>query len=328
VDVAVQVQSRRPQVESAAVELREAFGGRWWALIIGVPLAAAVLAGALFVQSDAGEVRASAVLSLQDVTSATGASEIRAAFDDFDSALESSEVATTVSAIAPDGAESIEASRVGEGGDVVVSFVAPNAEEASTALEAGVREALTLLSEAERRSVARQLVSADALASDSVGVLLEIEASAGAADLAEESARRSADLLSLRNQIAAAEGDPQVQAALSDTLAQKEVEQAAISDALLPWTNQRARFDLGVSSGAAAALRLQQIATNQVDLRDAPIFRSAQLVEESSLPVFVRTVVAAAVVAALIVVVLAIMFSVRGNRSRDRSETDGLPRPS
>jgi hypothetical protein len=52
------------------------------------------------------------------------------------------------------------------------------------------------------------------------------------------------------------------------------------------------------------------------------------LIEESTLPVFVRTVVAAAVVAALIVVVLAIMFSVRGNRGRDRSTTDDLPRPS
>lgn len=323
-----QVYSLHPEVEFGAVELREAFGGRWWALIVGVPLAAAVLAGALFVQSDAGGVRASGVLSLQDVTSATGASEIRAAFDDFDSALDSSEVGSTVSAIAPDGAASIEASRVGEGGDVVVSFVAPEAEEASAALEAGVREALTLLSEAERRSVARQLVSADALASDSVSVLLEIEASAGAADLAEESARRSADLLSLRNQIAAAEGDPQVQAALSETLAQKEAEQAAISDALLPWTNERARFDLGVASGADAALRLQQIATNQSDLRDAPLFRSAQLTEESSLPMFIRTVAAAAVVAGLVVVVLAIMFSARGNRSRDRSATDDEPTQS
>ena len=309
------------------MELREAFGGRWWALIVIVPLTAAVLAGALYVQSDEGQVRASAVLSLQDVTSAESATEIRAAFDNFDSALGSSEVEDTVSTIAPDGDAAIEASRVGEGGDVVVSFAAPDSDEASAALEAGVREALRLVSEAERRSVARELVAADALADDSVELLLEIESSAGAADLAEESARRSADLLSLRNQIAAAEGDPAVQAALRATLAEKESEQQAITTFLLPWTNERARFDLGVSSGATAALRLQQIATNQADLRDAPLFRSASLIEESSLTTLIRTVVAAAVVAALIVVVVAIV-SGGSRRGRDRSDADELQAPS
>lgn len=320
--------SHRPElsntsVYSDAVELKDAFGGRTRVAIVVLPIVAAIGAAFLFTTRADQEFVAQGTLSIQEFVSSTSAQEITVRIDDFESALRSQDVADALFGEAPDGdPEGIASNRVGAGGDVSVSFVAASETNAQEGLEAGVRQALLIVIEAEQRLVTRQLSAADELVAGSVGNLRALELAAGAADLAEEAARRSGDLLSLRNQIAAA-SDPAVRAALVDTLGTKEAELQAIEEQLLPWTAARARFDLGVNSGATASLRLQQLSTTGDDLAAAPILQSARVESASSTTDVLRIAVAAGVLA-LLLVVAAVLLTATGTRRR---ETAGLATP-
>jgi hypothetical protein len=288
-----------------------------------LPIVTAIGAALLFTARADQEFVAQGTLSIQEFVSSNSAQEITIRVDDFESALRSQDVADVLFGEAPDGdPEGIASNRVGAGGDLSVSFVASSETNAQDGLEVGVRQALLIVLEAEQRLVTRQLAAADQLAAVSVDNLRALELAAGAADLAEEAARRSGDLLSLRNQIAAA-ADPVVRAALVDTLGTKEAELQAIEEQLLPWTAARARFDLGVGSGANASLRLQQLATTSDDLAAAPILRSAQVESASSTTEVLRTAVAAGVLA-LLLVVAAVLLAATGTRRR---ETAGLATP-
>ncbi|MGK2955531.1 MAG: hypothetical protein ACSLFI_07685 [Solirubrobacterales bacterium] len=305
------------------MELKDAFGGRTRVAIVVLPIVAAIGAAFLFTTRADQEFVAQGTLSIQEFVSSTSAQEITVRIDDFESALRSQDVADALFGEAPDGdPEGIASNRVGAGGDVSVSFVAASETNAQEGLEAGVRQALLIVIEAEQRLVTRQLSAADELVAGSVGNLRALELAAGAADLAEEAARRSGDLLSLRNQIAAA-SDPAVRAALVDTLGTKEAELQAIEEQLLPWTAARARFDLGVNSGATASLRLQQLSTTGDDLAAAPILQSARVESASSTTDVLRIAVAAGVLA-LLLVVAAVLLTATGTRRR---ETAGLATP-
>ncbi len=306
--------------------MKDAFRGRWRVVVIAVPVLAAIAAGVWFTSSADDEFEASGVLSITEFSNAETPAEIRAVLDDFDSSLGTREVAEIVRAASPDGEARIQTEPFGEGGDVRITYVAPRADQAELALDAGLREALTIISEAERRQLNRQLSAASALSGDAVEQLRSIEADAGAADLAAEAARRSADLLTLRNQIANAADDPAVRSALVAILEEKEAELALIDEQLLPWTSQRARFDLAVESAAATALRLRQIAANQTDLRDAELLTSTRVVELSSTPDLVRVVVGAAAVAAVVAIAFALLAATQqGRRDDDDADLADVP---
>ena len=290
------------------MELREFFSGNWRALIL-VPAATAIIAGVLFVSSADEKYESTAVISITEYLPGDSPAAVRASIDDFDSALESRQVREIVAANAP-AAETyrISADAVGEGGDVQVRFVAPSRAGAEAALDAGVREALTLVSESLGRQSGRRLVAADGVASDPVLDLQDIEAAAGAADLEAELARRSGDLLALRNQIAAAAGNSIVQGALRSTLEEKQAEIQAIEAQLLPWTNARARFDLAVAAGADSSLELRQIETNESDLQTDDLLQSLRTPQVSNVPDLLRVVVAATAVTAGAVVLIAMLL--------------------
>lgn len=280
------------------MELREFFAGRWLALIL-VPAVTAVIAGVLFVSSDEQRYEAEAVVSITEFFGGDSPTAIRGLLDDFDNALASRQVADIVAATAPDtDSFLIQSEALGEGGDVRVSFQAATAERAAQGLDDGVREALGLVSASVGRETGRRLTAANSVAEETLVELQIIEGAAGAADLAEETARRSADLLGLRNQIAAAEGSDAVQAALRDTLEVKEAELQAIEAQLLPWTNLRERFDLAVAAGADATLELRRIETNEDGLQTEDLLQSLDVLEVSNVPDLLRVVVAAAAVTA------------------------------
>ncbi len=299
------------------MEIQDLFRNNWKALVL-IPSITALAAGLLFVSSSSETYEAAAVVSLREFVPTDSPAAIRALIDDLDSALDSRQVAETVAEVAP-AAESyrIESLAVGEGGDVRVAFVAPSAVLAQQALDAGVREALTIVSESAGRQAARRLVAAESVAEETSADLQDIEREAGAADLSEEIARRSADLLSLRNQIAAAEGSVPVQNALTETLQEKQAELAVIEEQLLAWTNLRARFDGAVASGAAAALEVRQIDTNEADLQSADLLQSPRTAEVSNLQALVRVVLAATIVTAAVVAVLALALGSGRRRSTD-----------
>ena len=311
------------------MELRESLSGKWRALIL-VPAITAVIAGLLFASSADEEFQATAVVRITEFVETGSAAGLRAAIDDLDSALGSRRVLEVVSQIAPEAESArIQLNAVGESGDVRVSFGANSAEEAEVALEAGVREALTIVSETQRRITGRELVAANEQASESAALLQDFEAAAGAADLENELARRSADILALRNQIAANADDFTVQSALRETLETKEQELEAISAQLLPWTNSRARFELAVAAGADASLELRNIEVNEEDLQTQEILQSLRVPEQSVLPDLIRVVVAAAVVTGGAVVLLALAVGSDQRRRRDvtaRSRVDRDPR--
>lgn len=308
---------RNVELYSHTVELKDAFGGRTWFVIIVLPVVTAVAAAVFLVTRADEEFAAQGTLSIQEFVSSDNAQEITVRIDDFESALRSQDVAETLLLEAPDGdPDGIASGRVGAGGDISVSFVASSEASAQDGLEAGVRQALLIVLQAEQRLVTRQLAAADELAEVSVRSLRDVELAAGAADLAAEAARRSGDLLSLRNQIAAAAGDLAVQAALLETLATKEAELQAIEEQLLPWTNARARFDLGVESGASSSLRLQQLATTEGDLGAAPVLQSTTVFSESSTTDVLRVAVAAGVVALILAAVGAVVIG-KGTRRRE-----------
>lgn len=298
------------------MELREAFTGRWIFLIIAVPALTALIAGILFLSVADDEFEASAVLSVREFAATDAPANIRSVIDDFDSALRGRQVAIVVAESDPDVADNdgIALAVLGGGGDVRVSYVAADPDVAVAALDSGVREGLTLVSESERRRVARQLSAAETVSTESIDRLLEIENLAGAANLNDEVARRSGDILSLRNQIASAAGE-EVQDALQETLTDKETELAAIELQLLPWTNTKARLDLAVSSAADASLRLQQIATSQEALRTDEVLQSLRVDELSKLPGLARVSVAGAIGTGLIIAFVAL---IPGGRSSAR----------
>lgn len=294
------------------MELREAFTGKWIVLLVAVPALTALIAGAFFLSAADDQFEASAVLSVREFSATDAPANIRSVIDDFDSALGGRQVATVVAETDPEGidADGINLDILGGGGDVRVSYMAADPDVALGALDRGVREGLTLVSESERRRVARQLTAAETVSADSIARLLEIEGLAGSANLNEEVARRSADILSLRNQIASASGDA-TQEALQVTLGEKQEELAAIELQLLPWTDTKARLDLAVASAADSSLRLQQIATSQAALRTDTVLQSARVDELSKIPGLVRVSVAGAIGAGLIIAVVALIPATR-----------------
>jgi hypothetical protein len=307
-----------------AVELKEVFTGRWLVLMIAVPAITALMAAFFFLDAADEEFQATAVLSVREFVAVDASGDIRSVIDNFESALGGRQVAEAVaSAEGLDSANSqIEVAVLGAGGDVQVSYVATSAEAASEALETGVREALRIVSEVERRRLARQITAAENLSQESIERLLEIEALAGSAGLDDEIARRSADILALRNQIAAA-GDSTLGVSLTAILVEKEEELTAIEEQLLPWTDVRARLDRAVSSTADNSLRLQQILVSQEALRDEGIIQSERIDELSKLPGLLRVVVGAAVATALVILIVA---RIPALRSGGRLTAPGAPR--
>lgn len=307
------------------MELRDFFLGSWRALVL-VPSVTAIVAGTLFVSTASERYEATAVITITEYFPGNSAADVRAVIADLGSALESRQVIEVVFAAIPDADSfQIELITLGDGGDVRVSIEGPTRLATENALDLGVREAMTMVSESEGRKAARRLVAADAVAGDAVVALQNIEAEAGAADLQEELARRSADILSLRNQIGAAEGNDAVQGALEFILLDKRSELDEIEAELLPWTNARARFDLAVASGADSSLELRRIETSQDDLRTEELLRSLRTEELSSLPDLLRVVVAAAVVTAG-VVMLAFFLLGSDRRSSPRPRRSKGPR--
>ena len=261
------------------------------------------------------------MISITEYLRGGSPAEVRVAIDDFDSALQSRQVLVIVAEVAPLAPTyRIATDAVGEGGDVLVSIEAPTQASAEQALDAGVREALILVSQSVGRQTGRRLVAANAVAGDAVRDLQDIENAAGAADLEAEVARRSGDLLALRNQIAAAAGNPVVQNELEATLRLKQQEIADIEAQLLPWTNSRARFDLAVAASADASLELRQIETNEADLQTQNLLQSLRSSELSNLPDLLRVVVAASVVTAGAAVLMALFLG--SERRRSRAEVD------
>ena len=304
------------------MELKEFFAGNWRALVL-VPAMTALIAGVLFVTSADERYEASGVVSIAEYLGGDTPAEVRARIDDFDSALASRQVLTLVAEASPSSEIfRITTEAVGEGGDVRVVFESATQASAEGALDAGVREALILVSESVGRQTGRRLVAADAVAADAVRDLQDIEDAAGAADLQAELARRSGDLLALRNQIAAAADNSAVQGELEETLEQKEQEIADIESQLLPWTNTRARFDLAVTAGADASLALRQVETNEADLQTQQVIQSLRSNEVSNVPDLLRVVVAAAVVTAGAVVVIALLLGSGRRRRPSRPRRD------
>ncbi|WP_040493412.1 hypothetical protein [Ilumatobacter nonamiensis] len=309
-----------PEVKS--FELADAVRGSWRALIVIVPVVAAIAGGLWYSASSDSQFEATGVLSITEFTQADTPAAVRSVADDLESTLSGSEVAAVVDEIAPSGSGSITAATVGQGSDVRVAFVASDAEQAELALDAGVREALTIHSEIERRQIQRALEAADTESSESIQSLLDIETEAGSANLVEEAARRSADILSLRNQIAAAVISPTVQAELVAVLTEKENELAAIEPMLPPWSAQQVRLEESVQSGAAASLRLQQISAIQEDLLNEPLLQSTDVVETGSVNGALRSMVVAGIVALLVVLAAAYFFSDRWPVRRTDTDDD------
>lgn len=304
------------------VELRDAVQGRWKALVVAVPLASALVAGLLFLGSDSEEWRASGELSIREYIAGQSAAEIRAATSSFDAALGSRAVLEEIAAVDPgqQGDRRIEITTATEGGEIEVELTADDPGRAEEALDVGVRRALSIVVEGEARRVTRQLRAADGAADDFIEILLEVEQRAGAASLADEAARRSADILSLRNQIAAAEGSAGVQQALQRTMEEKMDELAVIEQELLVWTTARTRLDLAVDSGANAALRLRQLTTELDDLASETLLTSVRTTEVSPLSDLLRVVVAAGAGAGFVVVVLALVSNSARSTGRERDQ--------
>lgn len=305
------------------MELREALSPVRLVIVVVVTAVIAALVGAWFVSNSESELETSGVVSLGEFVAVDTVQGTNAAIDGFESALASDRVSELVAVAAPSAIGGVEATSLGGSGDVRVTLVSTNAQQAEAALDAASREALSILLDTERRQVERSLAAAEAEAGSSTEQLLVIEAEAGTADLAAEAARRSGDLLALRNQIAASEGDVLVQAALEATLAEKQEELAAIEVRLLGWTDVRARYDLAVDAAAGASLRLRQISTAQADLQDEALLQSVSTTESSVLSDLVRVVVGVAIVVGAVLLVGTLLIGRLGPPARrDGDVTD------
>ncbi|MEM9746528.1 MAG: hypothetical protein AAF945_07520 [Actinomycetota bacterium] len=310
------------------MELQQAFRRQWRALIL-VPGLTAMIAGVLFLTSTEPTYSARATVRVNEFIDADTTPEVRQVIDDLDAALDSRRVSEVVEAAAP-GADlpDIQSTAIGDSGEVRVTLVGDDPQEVEAALEAGVREALTTVSEVRVRQVGRQLVAADGVARDAVQDLQEIENDVGAPDLQAELERRSGDILALRNQIAAAAENGTVRRALEETLEIKQAEFDAISQELLGWTNSRERFNLSITASAEAALQLRNLEVSEADLQTTEILQSLTIAEQSVLTDLVRVVVAAALVTGAAVVLLTLAAGSRrggpvsGRRAPARSWRD------
>ncbi len=306
-----------------SIEIRHAFTRPWRILLVNVPLLAAITAGILVAGSVEPTYQATGVLSITEFGQGDTPAAVRSLTDELANTLDSDTVTAAVREVAPSTNGKILSTPLGEGGGVEVAIVGDDDTDVEAGLDTGVRDALSIMSEVERRRVSRELTAADREAADSSQRLQEIESLAGAADLQQEAQRRSADLLTLRNQIAAAANEPIVQQALRATQREKQAELAAIDALLLEWNDVRVSFDLAVRAGADASLRLQQISTVQSDLTSQPLLQSVKVTESSTVPDLARAIVAAAVLAAAMVVGLAVLFGGRrrGPRRQRRRRT-------
>jgi hypothetical protein len=306
------------------VELRDVFKGRWLVLVIVLPAALAVIAGSLYLGSAPSSYEARSIISIREVAVSYGANQTAALIDDFGSAMESLRVEGAVADAegVDEASGSIEVSAVGNGADVRVTYRAPTEERALAGLEAGTREALLIMVESELRSAQRRLASSESVAAETTVLMQELEGEAGGVGLTDEVARRSADILALRNQIAASEGQA-AQAALIQVLEAKVAELQTVGTYLLPWEEARARFDNALQSEAQASLDVANLRAFQDENVSGDVLRSPQVVELSQLPGLLRTVTAAGLGAAIVIVVAALASTF----SRRRYEPDE-PGPS
>lgn len=312
-----------------ATEIQHAFRGPWRVIVIVLPLLAALTAGLVVGGSIEPTYRATALVNITEYADAATTVEVRSAIDEFDSTLSSDAVTHAVEEAAPGSDGIVESRALGDGGGVEVALVGDDRADLEPGLDAGVRTALTIIAETEQRRADRDLVSADRAAAENADRLRQIEEEAGTASLDLEVQRRSADLLALRNQIAASANDAVVQESLRATQREKQEELDVIESQLLEWTATRARYDLAVASSAAASLRLQQIGTVQDELDSGSVLASVEVTEESTTPDLLRATVAAAVLTAAVVVGAALLLGGLTGRSRrrERPVRDDAPDP-
>lgn len=303
------------------MELRDVFKGTWLVLVIVLPTALAIIAGSLYLSSAPTTFEARSIISIREVGLSYGGNQTAALIDDFGSSMQSQRVYQAVAEAegAEEASGAIEVSAVGNGADVLVTYEAPTSARALDGLEAGTREALLIMVESELRTAQRRLASSQAVAAETTVRMQELEQQAGGVGLTEEVARRSADILALRNQIAASEGQA-AQAALRDVLAAKVAELQTVGTQLLPWEEARARFNNALQVEATTSLDVANLQGFQNEMVGGDVLRSPQVIELSQLPGLVRTITAAGLGAAVVIVVAALATSVTRNR---REPLDG-----
>ena len=309
------------------MELKDVFKGRWLVAVIVLPTIAAGVAGSASLALAPQLYEAHAVVSVKELSVPSGSST-PALIDDFDSALGGPRAQEAVAeAEERDTAFGlIEAAAVGNGADVEVSYRSDSVERALEGLEAGVREALLILSNSELRQAERRFVASREVADAATEDMQSLEERVGVADLREEVARRSADILTLRNQIASSVGTP-FEVALTQVLAEKTDELRTIEAQLLPWEEGRSRFDRALSLEAESALEVAQAEAIVTDIVSGEVLRTPQVIEVSPVMGFLRAAIGAGLAVGAAIVAIALTTGPGGRRTHD-TPLDGSPGPN
>ena len=312
------------------MEIIEYLRGRWLAAAVVAPVLAGVLAVAIFSSLETGNFQAKASVPVAQAVAGEVSSReaIGPIIDDFRALLDSVLVAEAVAAELDRPVGGVRgkygSGRVGNGSDVEVSFVAATEQEAEAGLDAGVRAALVAIAQGQRQRAEVEFRAFTAQVASAKADLQEISVEAGAYDLANEYAARSADLLTLRNDIASGSGSISL-------YNEKLAELARLGALLQDWNLAKQRLDGASESRDSAERRARLYDEIEQEMQTGRVLRSSRVSEQSSLPAVALPTVLAMAAAFAVVLFTALArgrATVRIDDLRSELELESEPTPA
>lgn len=287
--------------------------GRWLVLLVVVPVVAALVAGW---RASGGSYTAAARVPVAEILAGDGASgdEVDQLVARFVTAFEDSgtadDAATAIGVPADEVRGSLAAEAVA-GSLVEVTHRSGDESDASAVLDAATRSSLAQMVQERRDRAAAQAVQAAARTDRLAASLAEVQAAAGAVDVARSFDLLTGDVLQLRNDIATAQvTNLELARSLVALLEAKQLELDRLGGSLVEFR----RLD----SALTAAIADENVAQAEVDTLDQ------QLAAVGAMPVLLRTEVSStpelaraatlAIVAAAVAALVVLLLYVVGGR--------------
>jgi hypothetical protein len=291
-------------------------------MLIGLPLAAATVAGVLSTLFLRNDQQAGGLVSVTQVAGpATSTYDLAPYVADFQTAMKSPRTAKAVAdelGVAPSsvGSRLTAAKLISDSTEVQVGLSAPTADAARRGLVAAARASLiALVDQQEVKARTKQDGAAAAVSAASTALNL-FEARVGHYSVSEEFKQRQADLLALQNEAAGATSDPVRQRSLQDLVTVRRTELAAMGQIRLEAVQKQTALDQTTMTYNDAHTAADLAASLRTSLQTDEVMPTPYIVALGKQGAIVKSALAAAV-AGFVVAMAVVAFSIRRRRSAE-----------
>ena len=305
--------------EEAGMEIAQYLRGPWLAALILVPLIAGAAAAVIVEPTPAYEARG-VFTFVPPTQNELSTDTVDPYVDDFRSALESKILLDEVESIlAPYDASLVQDPAVAAGGngtelDVWLATDDPVASEES--VRHAATYALARTAEKELARVQLELSATDGALAATNSALATFESEHGVQDVSNEFARRSGDVLDLKNDLANATTEAQ-RTQLQALLDEKQLELAVYADSLNEWRLLDAQLNAAIGDQSNAAARYSLVSLWSTETTLGEPFDAIEITQLST--VTDRMLLAApAIAASALLIFLAAWLAARRGSSRRR----------